>query len=112
MKSEDKIEQQFDFEARQDHTVGLLGLIGFVAIGSIVLWLQGMPFGMIAVGALVLIGGAVGLGGHLLSDSLLGPVLPLHRPSFARPCQIATAPASNTPADITSEACAPAINSL
>jgi hypothetical protein len=32
----------------------------FVVIGSIVLWLQGVPFGTIAIGALVLIGGAVG----------------------------------------------------
>lgn len=60
MKSEDKIERKFDFEARQDRTVRLIGLIGFVAIGSIVLWFQGMSIGMIAIGALVLISGAVG----------------------------------------------------
>src|SRR5262249_55336267 len=37
---------------------------------------------------------------------------PLHRLSFARPNQIATAPVSNAAPDIASEACAPAMNAL
>ena len=60
IESADKIEQQFDLEARRDLTVRLIGLIGVVAVGSIVLWLQGMSFVTIAIVALVVISGAVG----------------------------------------------------
>lgn len=56
----DRIERQFKFEARQDRTVGLIGIIAFVGIGSIVLLMQGAPFGMVAISALIIVGGALG----------------------------------------------------
>jgi hypothetical protein len=57
---EDKIEKQFEFEAQQDRTVGLIGLIGFIVISSVVLLAGGMPFGLVATGAIILGGGAIG----------------------------------------------------
>ncbi len=51
---EDKIEKQFEFEKQLDRSAGLLGFIGFIVVGSVALWLMGLPFGLIVVSDVVL----------------------------------------------------------